>query len=77
MKRAGLFVAFAMIVTGSVSCKRIYICRCVTHRKHSTVEKGVYTYEIMEKNKKYAKMLCNTRNYSSPNGVNDITCSIR
>jgi|GEM_PF-6577987 len=77
MKKGCLFIIFAMIATGGVSCKRMYICRCAVHKRHSTAEKGVYTYEIMEKNKKYAKMLCNSRNYRSQDGANDITCTIR
>ncbi len=55
-----------IVLLGSLaSCEKSYTCKCYSYKKYApTYYKVVGSYELMEKNRKNATMICKARSYT-------------
>ena len=55
-----------IVLLGSLaSCEKSYTCKCYSYKKYApSYNKVIGSFELKERNRKNATMICNSRNYT-------------
>lgn len=65
------------LVAGFASCKKSYTCKCYSYKRNkATYFRAIGSYELKEKDRETADMICRSRNYTNQITNDVIDCQI-